>query len=79
MNGNPCGWPFVLSKSDCREHGCPQSKFRKHNLRNKGINSSAVTVKFTSGNKKKIKCWWIQELGETCLLPELDKPLNKKR
>lgn len=67
MNGNHCDWPFFLSKSDCREHSCTQSKFRIQNLGNKGISSSAVRVKFTSGKKKKRKCWWIQELGETYL------------
>ena len=69
--------PF-LSKSDCREHDSPQSKFRKHNLGNKGISTSAVRVKVTS-EKKPQKFWWIQELGKACFAPELDKPLNQKR
>lgn len=90
MKRNHHGWPFFKQEL-LREYDSPQSKFRKHNLGNKGISTSAVVVKITSEKKnqktktkntkpkKTQKFWWIQEPGKACFAPELDKPLNQKR
>lgn len=52
MKRNHHGWPFFKQEL-LREYDSPQSKFRKHNLGNKGISTSAVVVKITSEKKNK--------------------------